>query len=142
MADTVAGKDLLFSVWDATLTTPAYVAVGCAQESSMSFTTEELQATCKASAGMKEIIPGDQSWTGSTQGLYQPEAAVGVYDFFTMWKNKTKLKVSFGTVASGEKRFEGECYIMKLDMNAPGDGPATYTINYSGTGDILDTTNV
>lgn len=140
MGTTVLGRDIMMYVDKDGAGIGAPVAVGCAQSSTLSLSTEFIQASCKGDSGWNEGVPGAKSWTMSTDGLYQLDANMGVIDFFDLWNNKTKVTLKFGTATTGDEQFQGEAYVVSLEMNAPNGEEATYSVSFQGTGAITKIT--
>lgn len=147
MATTVSGTDLLMFVETTTnagTTTEetSFKAVACAQSSTLSGSTEFIEATCKGSGGWREGAPGRQSWTMSTDGLYQPDSEVSVIDFMDLWLNKTKVKIAFGMEGSGNVRWSGFAYLTQPELSGSEGESATYSVNFEGTGALTKETIV
>lgn len=142
MATTVLGKDLLMYVDTSATATPLYTAVACATSSTLSGSTEFIEATCKGSAGWREGIPGGQSWNMSTDGLYQPDSAVSVIDLMDIWLTKKKVKLAFGMAGSGAVRWTGEAYLSQPEISSPNGEAVTYSVTFEGTGPLTKETIV
>jgi TP901-1 family phage major tail protein len=137
-AEVVKGIDLALSVGG--------VMVGCARSSSISMSTEMLNAACKEVGAWSASLPGQKSWEISTDGVLVvdvPEDAAQYrgFDFVKAWLAGTKLAVKFGTDKTGHQVFNGDVYISNVEMTGEYEGEATYSVSLTGTGPLTLTTN-
>lgn len=134
---TLAGTDLAIYLED--------VMIGCATEVSISMEVEMTAATCKASNGWAENTPSVKSWSASASGVVKYYATAdaaankGVVDFRAYFKAGTKLTLKYSTEVTGDTFEEGDAYISSIEETA-GDGNATYSISFTGTGPLTTQT--
>jgi predicted secreted protein len=106
-------------------------------------------ATTKQSGGWAEEIPGLRSWSLTTDGLATVEETGSNYlvgDIFTALSNRTKLTVKFTTATgstpiTGDLYWEGDAYVESLEMTGDMESPVTYSVSFTGTGDLTQDTN-
>lgn len=129
----ITGKDLALYV--------GAIMIGCADEVSVSREVEMNTATCKASNGWAESAPGTKSWSASASGVVKyystaDEATnVGVADLKSLWRAGTKVTLKFTTNVAGDEGESGDAYIASIEETA-GEGNATYSISFTGTGPL------
>lgn len=123
------------------------VAVGCAKEASISVSVAAEDASCKATAGWAEFLPGQKSWTASTNGIKRiftdpdDDTNYSETQFFAALTGATKLTIKFGTTTTGEQYYTGDCYITSFEAAAPENGAATFAVELTGTGALTLATN-
>lgn len=140
----VSGKDLAIFIGSN--------MIGCATEVSLSLEVATDEVTCKASGGWTEVTPGTKSWSASASGVIKyydttdESTNEGVDDFMGYLIAGTKLTIKFSTQADGvsivgDKYWSGEAYITSVEQTG-GDGNATYSISFTGTGALAGTVAV
>lgn len=125
----VPGKNIIFSVDG--------VAVGCSKDAKITMDRAVLEASCKESAGTKEVTLGNFSWEMSTENIYKIGSAVNLITLFNLLKNGTKVNVSWGTNLTGDQIFTGQAYCNKLDASGPVADNAGFSASFTGTGDLI-----
>lgn len=135
----ISGKDVFLFVGD--------IAVGCAKEVSIKVAAGSEDASCKATAGWAEFIPGQKSWSASVSGIkriFTGDDADDNYSatqFFSALTGGTKLTIAFGTSTVGEQQYTGDCYVTSFEETGPQDGAATFSVELNGTGALALVTN-
>ena len=117
--------------------------VGRMTNSSLSISMETRDTSNKDSAGFRELLSGQRSWSLAGDGLvvYSLTGADGFHDLFGYWSARTKLFVKFGSVSNGEKSYSGQGFITSLDQEAGVEDNATFSFSFEGTGTLTETTN-
>jgi TP901-1 family phage major tail protein len=117
--------------------------VGRMTNSSLSISMETRDTSNKDSAGFRELLSGQRSWSLAGDGLvvYSLTGADGFHDLFGYWTGRTNLFVKFGSVSSGEKSYAGRGFITSLDQEAGVEDNATFSFSFEGTGVLTETTN-
>lgn len=117
------------------------VAIACTTDASFTLNNEQIEVTCKDNDGAKQYTLGGQDWNFTVGGIFQFDN-VGIDLLSDMAIAKDIATIRFGTAEAGDFFFEGEAYISTISVQAPLNGPATYTATFQGTGPITkgDTT--
>jgi predicted secreted protein len=134
----INGTDLALSVGG--------VLVGCATSSSLSVSTEMIDAACKESGSFYDALPGMHTATLSTDGLVKIDVPADAtkyraFDFGQAQLNKTLIAWKFGTAASGEKYYSGNAYITSFELSGEDKQNATYSVSLQVVGTFSIGTN-
>jgi predicted secreted protein len=116
---------------------------------SLSVSADLPDATTKQSGGWAEEIPGLRSWSLTTDGLATVEPTGTNYvvgDIFSALNGRTKLAVKFttangSTAITGDLYWEGDAYVESIDMTGDMESAVTYSVSFTGTGDLTQGTN-
>ena len=112
-------------------------AIECETQADVSFSTDELDTTCKNSSNNKSFEPGGKTTEFSIGGNYT-EGTGSNEDFHTLnvkYLADTSFVGKWGGVDSGDKTYSGTCYIMSMNASAGNAGTLvtwTATIKVSG----------
>lgn len=130
---------MLFKQSDTTL-----VAWGAATNHTLNVTTNMQETSNKDTGKWAASQPGGYNWTmGSDCMVVQTdlddllEAQIQgtlLHVVFVVASNANADGVPTGGWIPAEGGWEGDVYINSIDANAPYDGPATYTVSFTGTG--------
>lgn len=123
--------------------------VAHATSCSLSLSADLPDSTTKQSGGWADHIAGLRSWTLTTDGLATVEPTGTNYvvgDIFGAVNQRTLLTVKFTTVSgstpvTGDLYWSGEAYIESLDMTADMESPVTYSVSFTGVGELTQGTN-
>jgi len=120
-----------------------YDEVGRMTNASLSISMETRDTSNKDSAGFRELLSGQRSWSLAGDGLvvYSLTGADGYSDLFGYWNNRTNLYIKFGSVSGGEKNYSGRGFITSLDQEAGVEDNATFSFSLEGTGALTEATN-
>lgn len=120
-----------------------YDEVGRMTNASLSISMETRDTSNKDSAGFRELLGGQRSWSLAGDGLvvYSLTGADGYSDLFGYWNNRTNLYIKFGSVSGGEKNYSGRGFITSLDQEAGVEDNATFSFSLEGTGALTEATN-
>ena len=131
------GQDIVIALYNETLS--EYEIIGCAKECSLNFASEELDVSCKDS-NWKQSITGMFSATLSASGFHIEGNPVTPFKLFGHLTSRTLLTFQFGlkegVIQTGDKYYEGECYVSSLD-NTAGLQTLDYAVNFLVTGEVL-----
>ena len=116
---------------------------------SLSVSVDLPDATTKSSGGWADEIGGLKSWSLTTDGLATVDptgASYVVGDIFTALAARTAVTVKFTTVNGstpivGDLYWTGSAFIESLDVTADMESPATYSVSFTGTGALTQSTN-
>lgn len=112
--------------------TENWIAAGGQQNATLSETSEAIDATAKDSErGAYQYEYGLYGWTISADGLYVPDNEAFSYLRQAMRERK-KVKVQI--MEEDVPTEEGLALVSSLELEAPYDGMATYTMEFQGTG--------
>jgi len=103
---------------------------------SISFSMETREASTKDSAGYKEVLEGQRSWTIDTEGMTALDAAYGFEELFAAWVARTALTVKFSTADATDQFYQGTAYITSLSADAGTEDSSTFSVSFEGTGSI------
>ena len=119
-----------------------YDEVGRMTNASLSVSMETRDTSTKDSAGWRELLEGQKSWSLSGDGLvvYSLTGADGYSDLFGYLNGRTNLYVKFGSASSGEKFYSGRGFITSLDQEAGVEDNVTFSFSFEGTGALTEGT--
>ena len=120
-----------------------YDEVGRMTSASLSISMETRDTSTKDSAGWRELLEGQKSWSLSGDGLvvYSLTGADGFSDLYGYLNGRTNLYVKFGSVGSGEKVYSGRGFITSLDQEAGMEDNTTFSFSFEGTGALTEAAN-
>jgi len=103
----------------------------------MSMNQDLFDTTSKESGGWKSVMPGLRDVTYSAEGLAD-FTETGKYTLSDLWTAysatpATQLRVTF---TNGVNTFVQQAYISSMEISAPMEDVATYTIELTGTGSV------
>jgi predicted secreted protein len=106
-------------------------------------------ATTKSSGGWANQIAGLRSWSLTTDGLATVEPTGTSYvvgDIFSALNGRTTVTVKFTTATGstpivGDLVWSGSAFVESLDMTADMESPATYSVSFTGFGQLTQATN-
>lgn len=127
------GIDFLIKVNTGTADTPEYTAVGAQRGASLSLSAETLDKTTKDSDGWTESLSGIKSWSISTDGLLILDDA-GYMALEDAYMNGDNVLVQMATKTGA--LYEGEAIIATIDLEAPYDDLANYSVELTGAGKL------
>jgi TP901-1 family phage major tail protein len=113
--------------------------VACATSGTFSGSMEVIDATTKDNDGEREILTSSLSWTMACDGLIEYGLSSTVKsgaDLFTLWKNKTKIKLAWTTGVDGDIMYWGKGYITTYEESAGLNEVASFSVNFEGDGTI------
>ncbi len=117
---------------------------------SLSVSVDLPDSTTKSSNGWADQIGGLKSWSLTTDGLATVEptgANFVVGDIFTQLASRTAVTVKFTTVSTGSTVVPGDlvwsglAFIESLDVTADMESPVTYSVSFTGQGQLTQATN-
>ena len=120
-----------------------YDEVGRMTSASLSISMETRDTSTKDSAGWRELLEGQKSWSLSGDGLvvYSLTGADGFSDLYGYLNGRTNLYVKFGSVGTGEKVYSGRGFITSLDQEAGVEDNTTFSFSFEGTGALTEAAN-
>ena len=120
-----------------------YSEVGRCTSASLSVSMETRDTSNKDSAGWRELLEGQKSWSLSGDGLvtYNIASADGYSDLWGYLTGRTKLYVKFGSTTTDEKYYSGEGFLTSLDQEAGMEDNVTYSFSFEGTAALTEAAN-
>ncbi|MEY2647015.1 MAG: Phage tail tube protein [Bacteroidota bacterium] len=125
--------------------------VAHATSCSLSFSVDLPETTDKQSGGWVEHLGGAKSWSLTTDGLatVDPAATASYYttsELMTAIAARTAVTVKFTTVngttpVAGDRYWSGSAFIESMDITADMESPVTYSVSFTGTGELTQSTN-
>ena len=119
-----------------------YSTVGRCTSASLSTSMETRDSSNKDSAGWRELLEGQRSWSLSGDGLvsYNITGKSGFDDLFGYVNGRTNLYVKFGSTTTDEKYYSGQGYLTSLDQEAGMEDNTSYSFSFEGTGALSENT--
>lgn len=116
---------------------------------SLSVSADLPDATTKSSGGWAQEIGGLRSWSLTTDGLATVEPTGANYvvgDIFSALNSRLPVTVKFTTVdgstpVNGDLIWYGSAFVESLDITADMESPATYSVSFTGTGQLTQAPN-
>lgn len=107
--------------------------IGLATTCTLSLATDMRDVSNKSSVGYKAVLPGQKSWTVSTEGLYNPSTGYSYIALYNAWTAGTELTLTLKN-STQDYYWSGKAYITSLSQNAPNEGNVTWSVSFQGTG--------
>lgn len=122
--------------------------VAHATSCSLSVSADLPDSTTKQSGGWTDHIAGLRSWSLTTDGLATVEPTGTNYvvaDIFNAINSRTLVTVKFTTVSGstpvpGDLYWSGNAFIESLDMTGDMESPVTYSVSFTGVGQLSQAT--
>lgn len=128
--------------------------LACATSCSVNLSADEIDTSCKDTAGFASTIPGRITWTVNSDNLF----VIGDYTkLVDAMINKDILDITFATVAnwdaqtepdadghvvptggwtSSDDLYHGKVTISSIDLQADNGSVATYSVTFNGHGGL------
>lgn len=133
--NTLQGVD----TFDDTISDDTWEIVASSTSGTFSGELETIDATSKDSDGARQILVSAISWSMSVEGLIQYNDSTNKVrsgELFTLWKNKTKIRVAWSTGKTGDTFYWGDGFITSYEESAGLNEVATFSVSIEGDGDI------
>lgn len=133
--NTLQGAD----TFDGTVADDTWEIVASSTSGTFSGELETIDATSKDEDGARKILVSATSWSISAEGLVQYDDStdkVRSAELFTLWNNKTKIRVAWSTGVDGDTYYWGDAYITSYEESAGLNEVATYSVTIEGDGAI------
>lgn len=131
----VVNGDIMIIEFDGT-------ALAHTTSNSISISSDLPDATTKDSGGWTENFAGNNSWSGSADGLVSFVEATGAKDLTALAIAKTVVTIKFTTNVVGQDEYEGEARLSDVSIDSPQGAPVTYSLSFEGCGVLTQTTIV
>lgn len=133
--NTLQGAD----TFDDTVADDTWEIVASSTSGTFSGELETIDATSKDSDGARQILVSAISWSMSVEGLIQYDDSTNKVrsgELFTLWKNKTKIRLAWATGKDGDTYYWGDGYITSYEESAGLNEVGTFSVSIEGDGDI------
>lgn len=132
--------------------------LACATSCSVNISSDDIDVSCKDSAGFNSTIPGRITWTAQSDNLF----VIGDYQkLVDAMLNKTVLTLAFSTVGNWQDKtapdsdghvvpaggwtsandgYTGQVTVSSIDLNADNGSVATYSVTFNGHGALAKQT--
>jgi len=117
-------------------------AIAHSTSGSLSISSDLPDATTKDSGGWTENFAGNNSFSGSSDGLVSFVETVGLKDLTALQIAKTVVTIKMTTNVVGQDEYEGEARISDVSIDSPQGAPVTYSLSFDGCGALTQTTIV
>mgnify|MGYP003645905743 FL=1 len=109
--------------------------IALSTSASISFSMETRDISNKGSAGYRELLEAQKSWSVSCEGVYAFKDASGTAiknyeDFYDLMTARTPMYIEINTDVSGDIYYGGQCYITSLEQTAPMEDNMTYSMSF------------
>lgn len=132
--------------------------LACATSCSVNISSDDIDVSCKDSAGFNSSIPGRITWTASSDNLFVLDEFDKLVDAML---NKTVLTLAFATVGNWDSKtapdaeghvvpdggwtsandmYTGQVTISSIDLTADNGSVATYSVQFNGHGALAKST--
>lgn len=111
-------------------------AITHSTSASISFSMETRDASTKDSAGYREILEGQRSFTIEAEAMTALDAAEGFEELFAAWVARTALTIKFGTADSDDQFYQGTGYCTSLSMDSGVEDSSTFSASFEMTGTV------
>ena len=115
--------------------------IGVSTSCSISMSADMRDTSNKDTAGWKKVVPGQKSWTVSTEALLAHSVAYNFGYLYGLWYNKTALTIYVKSVSNptGDYYWTGTAYINSLNLTAGNEQNATFSVSLQGDGALTQT---
>lgn len=122
-------------------TAPTWATVtplACAKSASLSVSNNVIDVTCQGNAasgaGNRAVIPGQKSWSMSSELLYVTDDNADATELQALFDAGTPLRVILGDGQASNNMWWGDAYIASIEVSsAPGE-LVSYSVTLEGTG--------
>lgn len=111
-------------------------AITHSTSASISFSMETRDASTKDSAGYREILEGQRSFTIEAEAMTALDAAQGFEELFAAWVARTALTIKFGTADAADQFYQGTGYCTSLSMDSGVEDSSTFSASFEMTGTV------
>tara|TARA_R110000765_G_C18879660_1_gene601931 strand:- start:357 stop:797 length:441 start_codon:yes stop_codon:yes gene_type:complete len=106
---------------------------------SISLSMDTRDISNKGSAGWRQLLEAQMSWSASVEGLYaiQDASSVAVKNYDEMYDlliSRVPTWLELTTAVTGDFSYNGEVYITSLEQSAPMEDNMTFSASFEGTG--------
>ena len=116
----------------------AATAVAFSTSASISLSMDTRDISNKGSAGWRELLEAQMSWSASLEGLYAindaSSSAVKNYDdLFDLLTGRAATFLELSTGVTGDFYYYGQVFLTSLEQSAPMEDNMTFSATFEGT---------
>jgi len=115
------------------------VTVAHLTSNSLTFDMATRDASTKDSAGWKQSLEGQRSFSGSGEGFFAEDATFGYTDLYNAYVTRNIVVVTWTTSNVGDYEYAGNCFITSLGKTDGLEESSTFTVSFEGTGAVTQT---
>jgi predicted secreted protein len=115
------------------------VTVAHLTSNSLTFDMATRDASSKDSAGWKQSLEGQRSFSGSGEGFFAEDATFGYTDLYNAYVTRNIVVVTWTTSNVGDYEYAGNCFITSLGKTDGLEESSTFTVSFEGTGAVTQT---
>jgi len=120
-------------------------AIAFSTSASISLSMDTRDISNKSSAGWRELLEAQMSWSASVEGLYaerdSASAAVKNYDdMYALLTGRTATYLELTSGVSGDKYYYGQVFLTSLEQTAPLEDNMTFSATFEGTAALSEDT--
>jgi TP901-1 family phage major tail protein len=109
-------------------------AISFLKDCSISLNGATIDVSNKDSAGWKEVIRGQKSWTISANASFAFDASYGLSALFSAWNAGTLLALTMGTTDAADDIFSGNAIVTNISLSGGTEDESAYSIEFEGSG--------
>ena len=137
MAGLVNGSDLVLYINRHPL---GYIPVAFSTELQLEINGDTIDQTNKDSEGWRDLILGTRNYTISISSLYENFRFTGFMDWFKLIDDRTPVKFKFRLRSGSTVEYQGDAYVVSLNLKGETETGSEYQCFLSGTSFIAETT--
>jgi len=120
-----------------------YTVIGKATSAGLSVTMDTRDTSTKDSAGWRELLEGQKSWSLTCDGLvcYNISGKEDASDLFGYLKDRTLVTVKFGSAGTGEKVYSGTAYVTSISQDAGVEDNVSWSCSFEGSAALTEAAN-
>tara|TARA_R100001198_G_C5206145_1_gene193242 strand:- start:307 stop:744 length:438 start_codon:yes stop_codon:yes gene_type:complete len=108
---------------------------------SISLSMDTRDISNKGSAGWRELLEAQKSWSASVEGLYafndSSSASVKNYEeLFDKLVARGQIYLEVSTGVTGDEYYYGQVYVTSVEQSAPMEDNVTFSASFEGTGQL------
>tara|TARA_R110000751_G_scaffold119032_2_gene219506 strand:- start:472 stop:909 length:438 start_codon:yes stop_codon:yes gene_type:complete len=113
---------------------------------SVSLSMDTRDISNKGSAGWRELLEAQMSWSASVEGLYAiVDSAAGSIknyeELHALLISRTPVYLELSTGVTGDLYYHGQVYLTSLEQTAPLEDNMTFSASFEGTAALTEDTN-
>ena len=112
------------------------VTVAHLTSNSLTFDHSTRDASTKDSAGWKESLEGQMSFSGSAEGFFAEDATYGFEDLYDAFILRNQVTVTWTTDVVDDVEYSGASYITSLERTDGLEESSTFSVSFEGTGAV------
>lgn len=118
------------------------VLIGCATSGTLRIEAESIDATCKDSDAWGSSIAGRRSWSMDVDALVKYDATEGLEQSIDNILADATVTLKWSTEVTGDVYYTGTAITTSVEINAPNNEVASWSVSFAGQGAITKGTVV